>query len=55
MKLSRSSSRAGRNSDASAGTSVSDSTNAPASAKSTVIAIGRNIFPSVPPSARIGR
>ena len=55
MKLSRSSSLAGRNREASAGTSVSESTNAPASAKSTVMAMGRNIFPSVPPRARIGR
>jgi hypothetical protein len=34
---------------------VTDSTNAATSAKITVIAIGRNIFPSIPVRARIGR
>ena len=38
-----------------AGMKVSDSMNAPTSAKITVIAIGWNIFPSTPVSARIGR
>ena len=38
-----------------AGTNVSDSTNAAARARMTVSAIGRNIFPATPVSARIGR
>ena len=38
-----------------AGMTVSDSTNAATSAKITVSAIGLNIFPSTPVSARIGR
>ncbi|MNG15869.1 hypothetical protein D3C84_997250 [compost metagenome] len=37
------------------GTYVSESINAPAIAKPTVIAIGLNIFPSVPIKARIGK
>ena len=40
---------------ASTGISVSDRSSEPASAKITVSAIGRNSFPSVPWSARIGR
>ena len=39
----------------SAGMSVSASTSAPTSAKMTVMAIGLNIFPSMPVSARIGK
>jgi len=35
-------------------TNVSESTNAATSAKITVVAIGVNIFPSTPVSARIG-
>ncbi len=42
-------------SDASTGMSVSDRITEPTSAKITVSAIGRNIFPSTPSSARIGR
>jgi hypothetical protein len=54
-KLSFSESFLGRSSEASAGMKVKDSTSAPASANSTVRAIGRNIFPSMPTSDRIGR
>jgi hypothetical protein len=38
-----------------AGTKVSDNTMAPVRASTTVIAIGWNIFPSTPDSAKIGR
>ena len=38
-----------------AGTNVNDSTIAPVRASTTVIAIGWNIFPSTPVSAKIGR
>ena len=38
-----------------AGTKVSDRTIAPVRASTTVIAIGWNIFPSIPVSAKIGR
>src|SRR5687767_11074973 len=37
------------------GTYVSESMNAPRMAKATVCAIGLNIFPSTPTSARMGR
>jgi len=40
--------------DSSAGTKVSDNTSAAVSAVTTVIAIGWNIFPSTPVSAKIG-
>jgi hypothetical protein len=40
---------------ASRGITVKESTSEPASAKTTVSAIGRNIFPSTPWSVRIGR
>ena len=42
-------------SEHSAGISVSDSTKAPPRASMTVMAMGWNIFPSIPVSARIGR
>src|SRR5690349_11862381 len=45
----------GSNSDARAGMNVRARTSAPASANNTVIAIGTNIFPSMPVSERIGR
>ena len=43
-----------RQSEHSAGMSVSASTSAPPSASITVSAIGWNIFPSMPVSARMG-
>jgi hypothetical protein len=45
----------GNSSDATAGMNVIASTSAPASANSTVSAIGLNIFPSMPDRVRIGR
>ena len=42
-------------SDEAAGTAVSDSSSEPKMAEHTVIAIGRNIFPSSPSSVKIGR
>ena len=47
-------SRGSRNDDTT-GTAVSDSSSDPKSAVQTVIAIGRNIFPSRPSSVKIGR
>ena len=44
-----------RKNDASTGVAVSERISEPISAKTTVNAIGRNIFPSTPSSARIGR
>jgi hypothetical protein len=54
-RLSFSDRRRGSIHDAIAGMNVMARTSAPMSANSTVIAIGRNIFPSMPVSARIGR
>ena len=47
--------RSGSSNDARTGASVIDKTKAPASAKTTVSAMGRNIYPSIPSSVRIGR
>ena len=52
---SRSSIRRGKSKLASTGISVIDSTSEPAKAKITVNAIGRNSFPSMPSSVRIGK
>ena len=41
--------------DETTGTAVSDSSSEPSSAEHTVIAIGRNIFPSSPSSVKMGR
>jgi hypothetical protein len=41
--------------DAAAGTNVKAKSNAPVKASSTTCAMGRNIFPSIPVSVRIGR
>jgi hypothetical protein len=54
-RLSRSDGRAGRTSATTAGTKVNASTSAPRRASSTTCAMGRNIFPSMPVSVRIGR
>ena len=54
-RFSFSSTRPPRNTAIAAGTNVSDSIIAPVSASTTVIAIGWNIFPSMPVSAKIGR
>jgi hypothetical protein len=43
------------NSATAAGTKVTDSSIAPSKASSTVQAMGWNIFPSTPASARMGR
>ena len=53
--MSRSAVPGRRKYEASTGVAVSDSSSEPVSAKMTVSAIGRNIFPSTPCSARIGR
>ncbi len=54
-RLSFSATRSPINSATAAGTKVTDSSMAPASASTTVMAIGWNILPSTPDSARIGR